>query len=67
LKACFKGDAVRSFVSDQGGFFFQFEYLGIIRQFRIEEGYEPFYFSNITGEMDAKIIKVEDLFEKFGR
>ncbi|WP_338759643.1 hypothetical protein WAF17_12060 [Bernardetia sp. ABR2-2B] len=40
---------------DQGGYFFEFEILGIKRQFQIDKGEEPIYYQNITDDIRHNI------------
>lgn len=51
---------------DQGGYFFEFEILGIKRQFQIDKGKEPIYYQNITTDISNKIEAIYNKFIKKG-
>lgn len=52
---------------DQGGYYFQFSMLGITRRFQIDKGYEPFYYKDLTKDIDNLIKKVTVEFKLYGR
>lgn len=51
---------------DQGGYFFEFEILGIKRQFQIDKGEEPIYYQNITEDISHKIEAINNELIKKG-
>ena len=53
--------------SDQGGYYFQFTLLGITRRFQIDKGHEPFYYKQLTADIDHKIEKVTTELKQYGR
>ncbi len=53
--------------TDQGGYFFEFEFLGIRRQFKIDKGHEPFYYSTVTDDIQNKIVMIKEELKKYGR
>jgi hypothetical protein len=53
---------------DWGGYYFEFEFLGITRDFMINKGDEPIYYHDMTYDIDDKIVMIkEDLKTKYGR
>jgi len=52
---------------DQGGYYFQFTMLGITRRFQIEKGHEPFYYKELTTDIDRKIEKIIVELKQYGR
>ena len=52
---------------DQGGYYFQFSMLGITRRYQIDRGYEPFYYKDLTIDIDNRIEKVTVELKQHGR
>lgn len=52
---------------DQGGYYLQFSMFGVTRRFQIDKGHEPFYYNDITKDIDNKIEKASVELKQYGR
>ena len=52
---------------DQGGYYLQFTMLGITRHFKIDKGNEPFYYQNLTRDLNTVMNKTLFEFKQYGR
>jgi hypothetical protein len=52
---------------DQGGYYLQVTMLGVTRRFQIDKGHEPFYYPELTRDIDHKIEDVITELKQYGR
>jgi hypothetical protein len=52
---------------DQGGYYLQVNMLGVTRRFLIDKGHEPFYYKDLTRDIDQKIDNATTELKQYGR